>query len=1287
MHLWDTSMPIPDGWLPIFSDPPTDVQQSLGRGVGIWVRTDINAYFISRGYPSFRRIHYHRNNTFELLIASLGRWYLCSTYVFPKPEHHLLASPASSKPPYSQVIQQIDFALPSHRNARIIIGGDFNFPHHVDYLHQCMVPNGLTPLLTPGEHVTRHSYIAGQAASLLDHLFISHPDECQFTPKDDIKSVGTLSDHDFLQCRISLDIMDDSPLSLPTPTTYVRWKRLSSSAPDDLDAQRALGYRLAHISRDLDLAAIAQEVIRIAAEVLGTYAPHSRLRNPWMHDPAVRALLQLFHAARQICAITRSDASLGPEAMTGMRTIQKAFQSARDQAIQDQRLALHRKVSSGQINIFAAMSRRSSHPALHRLNPHLDHEQGVTFWRSIFSAPTQKPAAIHRCYCDNITFTITPGMFRQAITAMKVAAPGPDKIPVLAILRYCDELSEPLAAAFTRAIRQGTPDALRGAETLLFAKTNPPTANPGDYRPITLQPVLVRILHKIIDTALRKIIFGSMQDPVWKWIGESKLFHGQGGFQRYKGAPDQALLLHILTAAQRSMSRNKFLFALFLDIQKAFDSLDHGHFLDICEHNLALTPEWLEILRKILVGNYTEIFGYRIDITRGNEQGSPLSPLICLIYLDDLARVLERHYTAHPPPPRHPFHWPPVPGITRHWLLLILLLFADDILLLGLSTAELQEALTIVEQWATDRGLLFSPKGFAAVLSGSTDLPDPVPTLTVHGHPLAWITADPGIGKYMGIPFWVYKPNRRYNSAFPFPISKKEGQTFTQLVARVHRHFELPNGARLVYIPALTQVVKQLIGTKALYPTSVVTLDYDAIDSMVYDLYRKTLALPYNTPRAFLFWQLRHVPAHLDGAARGLREMGRYVHRHPVYYLIFRELFRYTGDKANMIHQQLFTSGPFHRFLEILHSIKINAKQTLREVLFPTASNPIAIFRAMETLELDKWTAQVNKFIQAAFIYWTQVEIRSHAPYFQRQLAVVIDYNMGKKLPPYMTFGGDRARAALRFQVPFLRRFADSRVPLPSCNWCHTPESEQGLHLIQCNDTPLPVRQLITQAYQAITDESKITRPTMLCQAFMRVSWRHQTQQSTILVLDAMSLTINEYIRSFEIPPEPSIAPIHTVKPRMTQQPGSDEPPSPASIHHVLYFDGASRGNPGLAGAGAVLYNPQGAQLWTGNKFVGTSHTNNEAEYAALIFGLTQACDMGIKDLDVRGDSRLIINQVQGQWCVRQPRLVALNQTARTIVSRFDNISFLAIRRRHNTLADQQSNIAIDDYIQNRLTN
>jgi ribonuclease HI len=78
---------------------------------------------------------------------------------------------------------------------------------------------------------------------------------------------------------------------------------------------------------------------------------------------------------------------------------------------------------------------------------------------------------------------------------------------------------------------------------------------------------------------------------------------------------------------------------------------------------------------------------------------------------------------------------------------------------------------------------------------------------------------------------------------------------------------------------------------------------------------------------------------------------------------------------------------------------------------------------------------------------------------------------------------------------------------------------------------------------------------------------------------------------------------------------------------YSLYFDGGSRGNPGLSGCGAILYNESQDCIWSGGKYLG-SQTNNVAEYNGLIMGLEAAADLGTAALEIRGDSRLVINQV-----------------------------------------------------------
>eukprot|EP00952_Eustigmatos_sp_NYUAD-ZCMA_P014700 57091-Eustigmatos_ZCMA.PRE.1 len=135
------------------------------------------------------------------------------------------------------------------------------------------------------------------------------------------------------------------------------------------------------------------------------------------------------------------------------------------------------------------------------------------------------------------------------------------------------------------------------------------------------------------------------------------------------------------------------------------------------EQNLGLDPQWLEIVRRLLMDNTTRLCGVVLSITIGAFQGSPLSPLFCLIYMDDLARDLlnffkERAFKA-------PLSFPQVPGLDEHQLLVVLLLFADDILALGLTPGDLQLVVERIAQWATRRGIKLSPKSFAAVLAGS----------------------------------------------------------------------------------------------------------------------------------------------------------------------------------------------------------------------------------------------------------------------------------------------------------------------------------------------------------------------------------------------------------------------------------------------------------------------------------------------------------------------------------------------------------------------------------------
>ncbi len=126
----------------------------------------------------------------------------------------------------------------------------------------------------------------------------------------------------------------------------------------------------------------------------------------------------------------------------------------------------------------------------------------------------------------------------------------------------------------------------------------------------------------------------------------------------------------------------------------------------------------------------------------------------------------------------------------------------------------------------------------------------------------------------------------------------------------------------------------------------------------------------------------------------------------------------------------------------------------------------------------------------------------------------------------------------------------------------------------------------------------------------------------------------------------------------------------------VLYFDGACRGNPGPMGIGVVLLE-NGKKIKEISKFIGKG-TNNIAEWSALIEGMKLALSHGCRDLEVRGDSQLIIRQITGRYRVKSQNLITLYEEARTICKNFEKINFKWVQREKNADTDALSNRALD---------
>lgn len=133
-------------------------------------------------------------------------------------------------------------------------------------------------------------------------------------------------------------------------------------------------------------------------------------------------------------------------------------------------------------------------------------------------------------------------------------------------------------------------------------------------------------------------------------------------------------------------------------------------------------------------------------------------------------------------------------------------------------------------------------------------------------------------------------------------------------------------------------------------------------------------------------------------------------------------------------------------------------------------------------------------------------------------------------------------------------------------------------------------------------------------------------------------------------------------------------------IEYRLQFDGCSKKNPGLAGAGAVIYK-YSKEIWSNNLFVGISATNNYAEYSGLIIGLEKAIELNIKTLYVEGDSLLVINQMTGKYNCNSPNLIEQYNKAKELIKHFERINFVHIFRNKNVRADELSNHAVMNYL------
>ena len=130
----------------------------------------------------------------------------------------------------------------------------------------------------------------------------------------------------------------------------------------------------------------------------------------------------------------------------------------------------------------------------------------------------------------------------------------------------------------------------------------------------------------------------------------------------------------------------------------------------------------------------------------------------------------------------------------------------------------------------------------------------------------------------------------------------------------------------------------------------------------------------------------------------------------------------------------------------------------------------------------------------------------------------------------------------------------------------------------------------------------------------------------------------------------------------------------------VVSCDGAARGNPGPAGIGALVTDADGAVLAEVADGIGVA-TNNVAEYRAAIAGLERARDLGVTEILLRSDSRLLIEQLAGRFRVKNPTLQRLHHEARQLLTGFRSARLKHVPREQNKEADRLANRGVDEWL------
>ena len=335
--------------------------------------------------------------------------------------------------------------------------------------------------------------------------------------------------------------------------------------------------------------------------------------------------------------------------------------------------------------------------------------------------------------------------------------------------------------------------------------------DPANYRLIVLQPIITKIYERMIDLRLRDLISE----------GVVNVSVEQGGFMESRSTYDSIFLL--LSLKDVAQAKDHPLYTAFLDVRRAFDSVNHRKLLHVLKAQ-GVPDHWIGVIHGVLNDRVTQLGDGEIKIERGTPQGSPLSPLLFILFINPLIeRLRDVAFGVELAP--------------QAWIRA--LLFADDICLTCSNLPDLQRALDECTFWASEMGMSFNAsKSHLLALRGQ---PDARARLTLSDEALEWKREV----TYLGVQ--IAKTSSAATRATMDAASA--WKAYGRIKAAMDASLPLPLDVQL-------NLIETDILAKVLYPAAVQDLDYATIDRFVNRLLRKLTNVPWHTSATLLRCEL-----------------------------------------------------------------------------------------------------------------------------------------------------------------------------------------------------------------------------------------------------------------------------------------------------------------------------------------------------------------------------------------------------------------------------------------------